>query len=76
MGLFQLYTITYLKAAREYVPLGCELYTSAELLRIDSLTAVFSDSLIFTACKITMDAISTTKTNNVKVFPFCIIYWI
>jgi hypothetical protein len=41
-----------------------------------SLLAVFSDWLIFTACKIVILAISRTSTSAVRVFPFFMINWI
>ena len=41
-----------------------------------SLLAVFSDWLIFTACKTVILAISRTSTIAVRVFPFFMVNWI
>ena len=41
-----------------------------------SLLAVFSDWLIFTACKMVILAISRTSTIAVRVFPFFMVNWI
>jgi len=41
-----------------------------------SLLAVFSEWLIFTACKMAILAISRTSTSAVRVFPFFMVNWI
>jgi hypothetical protein len=41
-----------------------------------SLLAVFSEWLIFTACKMLIVAISRMSTSAVRVFPFFMVNWI
>ena len=49
---------------------------SGEVFFEISLLAVFSDLVIFTACKMVILAISRISTSAVRVFPFFMVNWI
>jgi hypothetical protein len=69
-------TSAYRNAASVYVGRCLPSTGSGALVLEISLLTVFSDWLIFTACKTAIVAISSTRTSTVRVFPFFMVNWI